>query len=182
MSLHYFKNKWESMTTLNEKLLRDNSPPTLFTFTLILKFKFMKCVFFFAVIFFTSIILSSSSCKKSGPPTCGCDAPTKATIPDSANLIGTIYFSEQQNILLSGFYFKNSFFIVYVENNCGNCIHHMGVCNENILPIEILNLKNDNTKNLKVKFAGHLKPVCEKQNAPGDYTYEHILLTKIEIQ
>jgi len=57
----------------------------------------------------------------------------------------------------------------------------MTVCNETILPQKLLDLKQTN-QSLQVKFAGDLKPFCEKVFAPGDYTYENIRLTKIIVQ
>ena len=56
----------------------------------------------------------------------------------------------------------------------------MIVCNENILPQEILKLKNS-SKTISVKFSGDLKEICEKIFAPADYTYENITLTTIQI-
>jgi hypothetical protein len=140
----------------------------------------MKRIFFSITILFSLTILMSSSCKKNNQPNCGCDAPIKTTITESQNLVGTIYFSTQQTVLNSA-YFHNKYYIVYTEQNCSNCVHTMGVCNEAILPQRVLDLKNTN-QSLQVKFAGHLKTFCEKIIAPGDYTYENILLTKIEVQ
>jgi len=140
----------------------------------------MKRIFLILVILFSLTVLCSSSCKKNSQPDCGCDAPTRTTIQDSANLIGTIYFSTQQTVLNSA-YFANKYYIVYTEINCTNCVHTMVICNEAILPQRVLDLKLTN-QSLQVKFAGHLKPFCEKIIAPGDYTYENLILTKIEIQ
>ncbi len=78
-------------------------------------------------------------------------------------------------------YYNNKFWITYTEQNCGNCIHYMIVCNENVLPQEVINLKNTGG-NLTVRFAGSLKTICQKIFSPADYTYENITLTQIQTQ
>ncbi|MBN8837069.1 MAG: hypothetical protein J0I09_07410 [Sphingobacteriia bacterium] len=138
----------------------------------------MKRILIIAAIISPITFLSSSSCKKSTQPDCGCDAPIKTTISDTSNLIGTIEYNKYYN---SNDNFKNKFTIVYVERNCSNCIHTMVICNQDILPQRVLDLKQTN-QSLQVKFAGDLKQFCEKIIAPGDYTYEYIILTKIIVQ
>ena len=137
----------------------------------------MKRIFLFIVILFSLTALVGSSCKKTNQPNCGCDAPTRITIQDSANLIGTIEYNKYYN----DNNFKNKFTIIFIERNCSNCVHTMVICNVVILPQRVLDLKLNNQP-LQVKFAGDLKPFCEKIIAPGDYTYESIFLTKIEVQ
>ena len=167
------------MKILKQTLLRKNSPPIIFYFYINLKTKFMKRIFHLLVIFFSLIALSGSSCKKSNnQPDCGCDAPTKATIPETQSLVGTIKYNKYYN---GSDNFKSKFTIVYIESNCSNCVHTMVICNETILPQRVLDLKFNN-QSLQVKFAGNLKTFCEKIIAPGDYTYENIFLTKIEVQ
>jgi len=109
---------------------------------------------------------------------CGCNSVVTKKIPESANLIGEIKFKTQLDP--NDTYYNNKFWITYVEANCVNCVHHMIVCNENILPQEILKLKNS-SKTISVKFSGDLKEICEKIFAPADYTYENITLTTIQI-
>lgn len=131
----------------------------------------------------TLFYLFSSSCKKNGetneiiPTNCGCDNPIRTTITDSSNLIATIEYNKYYN----DYNFKNKFTIVYVERNCSNCVHTMFICNEAILPQQVLDLKRTN-QILRVKFAGHLKPLCIKVPSPADYTYENITLTNIAVQ
>ncbi|MCO5247835.1 MAG: hypothetical protein M9887_02640 [Chitinophagales bacterium] len=123
----------------------------------------------------------NTSCKKEKHNAdCGCNAPTRVTIPDSTSLIGTIQYN---TMAFQGYNsYKNKYLIGYTEPDCGNCVHIMVVCNNSILPQQVLNLKNDINQSLTVKLAGHLKPICDKVFAPADYTYENILLTKIEVQ
>lgn len=139
---------------------------------LLSRFKAVLCLF---------SILIWSSCKKNSAPNCGCDAATRTTIQESANFIGTIYFSGPQTPIANAAFFQNKYFIVFSERDCVNCVHTMIVCNEAILPQKVLELKLSN-QSLQVKFAGNLKPFCTKIVAPGDYTYEDIVLTKIEVQ
>ena len=119
-----------------------------------------------------------SSCKEETPE-CGCDAETRITIPESANLIGQIAYKYQ--IDPNDDYYNDTFWISFVEENCSNCIHTMIVCNESFLPKELAELSTSG-ESRRVQFAGHLKGICEKTFAPADYTYERIVLTKIEIQ
>lgn len=125
-------------------------------------------------------VLLLLGCEKDIRKDCGCDAPVTATITESASLIGDVGYNAEA---IQGYNsYKDKFMISYTEINCGNCVHTMIVCNEDVLPSAVLALRNDPTRQLSVTFAGHLKPVCNKIFAPGDYTYEKIILTKIEIQ
>ena len=135
---------------------------------------FKKKILPIVILLFIISLFSIYSCKKNSPPDCGCDAPTSITIPESDNIIGTIEYNKYYNDVN----YKNKFTIIYIGKNCINCVHTMFICNEGILPQQVLDLKF-NHQSLQVKFAGDLKPNCEKITAPGDYTYENIYLTKI---
>ena len=78
-------------------------------------------------------------------------------------------------------YYNNTFWIVYQEENCSNCIHSMIVCNEDLIKNKFGNVLNNN-EIIQVKFSGHLKEICKKTFAPADYTYQRIILTSIEKQ
>ena len=118
------------------------------------------------------------SCDKDEPKKdCGCDSEILNTIPEPANLIGQLGYKIQLDP--NDNYYNSKFWVSYTEPNCGNCVHHMIVYNEEML-ISFQNLKNPPYENVQVVFAGHLKNVCDKIFAPGDYTYQHIVLTKIE--
>ena len=84
-------------------------------------------------------------------PNCGCNSEVTHSIPESANLVGSIYFKTQLDPKDN--YYNNKFWIIYTEPNCVNCIHHMIVCNENILPADIIHLKNTGGT-ISVKFLG----------------------------
>lgn len=59
----------------------------------------------------------------------------------------------------------------------------MVVCNEDFLTDDFEDLKDlPSDESIQVKFSGHLKEICEKRFAPGNNTYERIILTSIEIQ
>lgn len=130
-----------------------------------------------------SIMLVLNNCKnrEEEPKTldCGCNSKVLNTIPESANLIGLIKYKMQLDP--NDNYYNNKFWITYTEQSCGNCVHHMIVCNESILPQQVLNLKNSGG-NLSVKFSGQLKEICEKKFDLADITYENITLTKIQVQ
>ena len=130
-----------------------------------------------------SIMLVLNNCKnreeEPKTPDCGCNSKVLNTIPESANLIGLIKYNMQLDP--NDNYYNNKFWITYTEQNCGNCVHHMIVCNESILPQQVLNLKNSGG-NISVKFSGQLKEICEKKFDLADITYENITLTKIQVQ
>ncbi|NIG54477.1 hypothetical protein [Chitinophaga sp. Cy-1792] len=129
-------------------------------------------------ILLTLTTFSFVACKKhNAPPACGCEAPARDTIPETSNIIGTIMYNED----ISSKDFKDKYVILYQEENCINCKHYLAICNEAALPSAVLALKASKGS-LQVSFSGFLKPICDKFNAPADYTYENLYLTKIKIQ
>lgn len=134
------------------------------------------------VLCYIGLTLFMNSCKNDDtPPNCGCESETRTTIPESANLVGEMYYKTQSNDPMDTYY-NNYFWIVYTEENCINCVHSMIVCNE-----EIMNNKFESIKEtgevVEVKFSGELKDMCTLPVAfPADYTYERITLTSIEQQ
>lgn len=125
------------------------------------------------------IIFTVNGCKDNEPK-CGCDSETTKIISESECLIGEISYKRQLNV--NDNYFNNKYWIGYTEPNCSDCIHIMIVCNEEMLTEfgDLLNLPVG--ESVTVKFSGKLKDVCEKPFSPANYTYEHIVLTKIERQ
>lgn len=122
------------------------------------------------IIFFLLIALTSNHCKdntEEPTPDCGCESAILNTIPESTNLVGVITYKIKLDTQDN--YYNNKFWITYAEQNCGNCVHHMVVCNEDLLPQEVINLKNTGGS-LSVKFSGQLKNICEKIFSPADYT------------
>ncbi|CAA0209597.1 hypothetical protein V2647_12880 [Tenacibaculum maritimum] len=148
----------------------------------------MKAVFTF--IFCFGITLFNSCNNDNSPPSCGCEYETQRTIPESANLVGKLFYKNNSN----GNNFNNQqYWIVYVEQNCENCVHNLIICNNEILSsipnIPTLTNINDIIGNINelesaidVKFSGDLKIVCNPIFAPGDYTYNNIKLASIEPQ
>ncbi|MEN8857749.1 MAG: hypothetical protein ABF260_06755 [Flavobacteriaceae bacterium] len=133
------------------------------------------------VLCYLGLTLFLNSCKEDDtPPNCGCESETRTTIPESANLIGEMYYKTQSNDPMDTYY-NNYFWIVYTEENCVNCVHSMIVCNEEIMNNQFESIK-ETGEIIEVKFSGHLKEICEKTFAPADYTYERITLTSIERQ
>ncbi|MCU0420675.1 MAG: hypothetical protein MUC38_13560 [Cyclobacteriaceae bacterium] len=125
-----------------------------------------------------SLILSCDR-EKNEEKDCGCVSPTTGTIPESANLIGQIGYKVQLDP--NDTYYNDKFWIGYTKPDCNNCIHHMIVCNEEILD-DFQNLKNPPYENVQVRFSGHLKELCERTFHPADETFDHIILTSIEKQ
>lgn len=142
---------------------------------------FFKYFLSSAFLFFLGYAFSNLSCKKKRVINdCGCMAPIRTTITESQNLIGKIGFNNQP---IQGFdSYKNKFIIAYIEPNCSNCFHRMVVCNEGILSSEMLLLKNNSAATIDVKFAGDLRPICDKLIGSGDETTEFITLSAITKQ
>lgn len=135
----------------------------------------------FILCFSLTLLISTFSCNKNDDnPTCGCNSDIRATIPESANLIGQLVYKRQLD--QNDNFYNNKFWITYVEPDCNNCVHHMIVCNENFLSSfnDVKELPNG--QSISVQFSGHLKETCTKIFSPADYTYEHITLTNIERQ
>ena len=134
------------------------------------------------LIYCFGITLLSNSCKSDNDDslTCGCNSETNYTITESENLIGEMFYKTQSDNPLDTYY-NNFFWIVYSEENCSNCIHHMIVCNESYLNNEFDYLKNSGEV-VEVKISGELKSVCDNRNNPADYTFNRIIITSLEIQ
>ena len=82
--------------------------------------------------FSLTLLISTISCNKNDDNlTCGCNSDIRATIPESANLIGQLVYKRQLDP--NDNFYNNKFWLTYVEPDCTNCIHHMIVCNENFL-------------------------------------------------
>ncbi len=124
------------------------------------------------------IVLMGSGCEKDTPPDCGCESVTVRIIPESANLVGNMYYKTQSSDPMDTYY-NNYFWIVYTDKSCINCVHSMIVCNEEIMNNQFESIKGTG-EIVEVKFSGHVKEICEKTFAPADYTYERIVITSIE--
>ena len=141
----------------------------------------IKSNFLFKLFSFLLISLFISSCSSGNEtplPDCGCESKTLATIPESSDLVGELFYKTQTNNPMDTYY-NDKYWIVYQQPNCSNCISSMIVCNEDFIENILWDLKNENYS-VEVQFSGHLKEICEKTFAPGDYTYQRITLTKIQ--
>lgn len=143
----------------------------------------------FCLLIFTTLFCSCKSDDET-PPDCGCDSETRTTIPESANLIGKLFFKNDSN---ENNYNNQKYWIVYIEENCVNCVHNLIICNDNFLNTisniptlsninDIIGSVNELEGAIDVKFSGDLKVICNPIFAPADYTYENITLTSIEQQ
>jgi len=134
----------------------------------------------FTIISCLGITLFFTGCKDDDdtPPDCGCESETQTIIPESANLIGRLSFKANDSV---DPYYTNHYWITYLDQNCSNCVHHMIICNE-----EMLGNQFDDVDNLQkgefvdIKFSGYLKEICQKRFDLADITYNRITLTSIE--
>lgn len=128
-------------------------------------------------VFFFLALLVATGCKKNKSE-CGCSADTVRTISASDNAIGSIGYS---TVDLPGYAaFQNRFVISY--NPGPGFDASLVVCNENILPAAIRDLRNDPTKRMDVKFSGNLKPSCYTGISIPEHSDYTIVLTAIEKQ
>lgn len=109
---------------------------------------------------------------------CGCDSETLATIPESANLIGLIWYKTNKD--LNDDYYTNKYWISVVVKDSDKADHYI-ICNEDILSDDIIELAKT-SEDTKVKFAGQIKEICEKKFDVAERTYSRIVLTKIELK
>lgn len=143
------------------------------------------------VLCYLGLTLFIDGCKDDNtPPNCGCESETRTTIPESANLVGKLFYKNDSN----GNNFNNQeYWLVYIEKNCENCVHSLIICNSELLNSipniptlsnvnDIIGSVNELKNALDVKFSGDLKVICNPIYALGDYTYENIILTSIERQ
>lgn len=138
---------------------------------------------------FLGLIFFFNSCHDNDDtkPSCGCESETKSTIPESAKLTGKLFFKNDSR---GNNYYNRKYWIVFIPNNCGNCVHNLIICNDGFLNSisnipalqvsDILASPNELDGAIDVEFSGHLKSICNPIFAPADYTYENIILTSIK--
>lgn len=125
------------------------------------------------LIIISSIVFFLGCSEEKAAPDCGCEAKTTDTIPESESLTGAIYYKTQQDP--NDTYYNNRFWI-NLEYDAG--VHFLIVCNEEM----VSNLGLDKNSTYTVTFTGNLKELCEKTGHTANDNYDHIVLTKIEIQ
>lgn len=138
---------------------------------------------FLGLIFFLNSCHDNDETKTS----CGCESETKSTIPESAKLTGKLFFKNDSR---GNNYYNRKYWIVFIPNNCSNCVHNLIVCNDGFLnsisniptlqTYDILESPNELDGAIDVEFSGHLKSICNPIFDPADYTYENIILTSIK--
>ena len=123
------------------------------------------------ITFILSLLLIIFSCKNDddtlSEQTCGCESETIVTISETAELNGKLFY---KNDTLGNNFNNQKFWIVYIENNCSNCIHSLIVCNENILSSianiptftninDIIGSSNELNNAIDIQFSGKLKTI-----------------------
>lgn len=122
------------------------------------------------------ITLCLSSCKEETLE-CGCEGKIQFTIEDSDHQEGFLYRNPGNP---SGNVPEYNYGIWFAEKNCSNCVHTFLICNDNLLK-ELDSLPDIETL-MDVTFSGYASNLCREPFGPADHTYNHITLTKIEIQ
>lgn len=141
----------------------------------------MRKLFIFILFFLPFSALFLSSCKKDKNTNCGCDSKVVKSIPDSTGLVGKIGFKIQ--IDPNDNFYNNRYWLSYTDTAfCSMCRTSFILCNEEILPTELKQLKNYPDSFIVVKFSGYTKELCQKIFDIPEHNYYHITLTKIEKQ
>lgn len=123
-----------------------------------------------------------NSCKKKTNSDCGCNSPIVKTISDTNMLVGRISYKKQLDP--NDNFYNNTYWLGYIDSAfCSICSVSFVLCNEDILPIEIEQLKTLPTGSyFEVKFSGSAKELCQKKFDIPEHSFYHITLTKIEKQ
>lgn len=128
------------------------------------------------IIFFLLIPLILT-CKEDMQPTdCGCSGPVQFTIEDSDKQSGYLFMNDDNSGNNVPDY---NYGIWFDEPNCSNCIHRFLVCNDNFLS-ELQEIPN--YPGVQVLFSGTSTNLCKEPFKPADETFNHIILTKLELQ
>ena len=115
-----------------------------------------------------------SFCHQTETPDCGCGSVFVFTIKESPGQEGFIYKNtDQSNNNIP----KYNFGIWYAEQSCTNCVHKFLICNDSAVD-SIASIPA--YPGIKVKFSGEAMRLCSEPFKPADYTYNFILLTKIQ--
>lgn len=130
------------------------------------------------IILLITIFTLFVACKKeTNKDDCGCNGVEQYAIPKSEPLNGSVSYKIQLDTLDD--FYNNKFWLGNTEQNCSNCIHVYILCNEDFLS-DTLKSKLMSGEVVQVQFSGQITKTCQKTFAPADYTYNRIILTKIE--
>lgn len=129
------------------------------------------------IVLIVSVLIFIMGCKsEDNQPDCGCKGVIAFTISISDQQIGYLYSSTSgQNDNLPEY----NYGIWFDEIECGNCIHKFLVCNDNFLS-DFGDIPP--YPGIKVEFSGDVKYLCKNISSPADYTYNYLIITKIEKQ
>ncbi|TZF85707.1 hypothetical protein FW774_01120 (plasmid) [Pedobacter sp. BS3] len=132
---------------------------------------------FTAIFCIMALAFLMEGCKKKNEAQCeGCNNPVVFTIQDSDNRTGYIYKNNiQDNPNVPQF----NYGIWFNDTDCIDCVHTFFVCNDAFLN-SLGNIPE--YPGIKIKFSGQAMKLCKEPFHPADYTYNHIILTKIEKQ
>jgi hypothetical protein len=123
-------------------------------------------------------LLLINGCNKNEYADCGCGEGSEVvfTIEDSDEQEGYLYRSTAPDIPNFPDY---KFGIWFSEDVCINCVHAFLICNNSFISGfgEIPAYPG-----VKVKFSGKAKDLCEDPDRLADYTYNHIIFTRVELK
>lgn len=101
------------------------------------------------------------------------------TIPQSCILKGQIAY---RSFMSEDPIYKEHYWITFTEPNCSNCVHHLFICNHEILGDQCEVIKNlSEGEFIEIKFSGQLKDFSQNVLTSTKATYQLINLTYIEI-
>gem|GEM_PF-2995691 len=124
------------------------------------------------------ILTAFVGCNKDESADCGCGKNSEVvfTIEDADEQEGNLYKAiKTTNPNTPDFKFA----IWFTESGCINCVHTFFICNDSLLSGfgEIPPYPG-----VRIKFSGQAKDLCKQPHKLADYTYNHIIITRIEQQ
>jgi hypothetical protein len=130
----------------------------------------------FAIILYNGLLLLFSCDKGDVKKDCGCNGEITFTIQEPDELVGSLY---KNTSMPSDNIPDYNYGIWFDEVTCGNCKHYFFICNDSFLT----DLGEIPTyPGIEVRFSGDAKGLCKTPISPADYTYNYLLLKKIEVQ
>lgn len=153
-----------------QQIIRDNSPPLRYIYTIIIKFFSMKALFSIFISVFLLTMFTNSSCKKSKPDViCGCNSnDTKYSLQ---NINGTL-----------AFYQYKSKWVIYYQPIAGNYSYYFP-CNTNQDSLQTILQGANQNQVFPVKFSGKIKSTCPDEDfgfTIGVTTFDYLILDSLK--
>ena len=132
----------------------------------------------FILYMFTNLLLLIGGCSKDEPRDCGCGKGSEVvfTIEDSDEQTGYLYRATgPDNPDIPDYKFG----IWFTEESCGGCTQRFFICNNSFLS-DFGDIPA--YPGIEVKFSGKVKDLCEDPPVIGLQSYNHLIVTRVELK